>query len=68
MVFELTNQLEHLQGVKAQVGEQLALGQGINGSSTQTFENVDGVTFEPIGRRRIVGACGTRRGFCAPGI
>jgi hypothetical protein len=65
VVFELANELEHLQRVEAEVGEQFAVRLRIDRMATEAPDDVQGVAFESVGGRCRVG---TRRGSPALGI
>ena len=50
MIFELTDELEDLQRIESEIGEQCARETRLDRLSTQPLEDVDGVAFEPICR------------------
>lgn len=52
MIFQLAHELEHLERVETEVGQQFALGSGIDWTPAETLENLDGVAFEPVVRMR----------------
>ena len=52
MIFQLADELQDLERVETEVSEQLALGAGIDRTAAETLENLDGVAFEPVVRRR----------------
>ena len=65
MIFQLAYEFQDLERVETEVGQQLTLGLGLDRATTETLENLDGVAFEPVVRRR--GLC-ARRGSPARGI
>ena len=65
VIFQLADEFQDLERVETEVGEQLALGPGIDRTAAETLENLDGVAFEPVVRKRGLYA---RRGSPARGI
>jgi hypothetical protein len=65
VIFQLADELQDLERVETEVGEQLALRQGIDRPAAETLENLDGVAFEPVVRMRGLYA---RRGSPSRGI
>ena len=65
MIFQLAYEFQDLKRVETEVGEQFALGPGIDRSTAETLENLDGVAIEPVVRRR---GLYPRRGSPAHGI
>jgi len=60
VIFQLAYELQDLKRIETEVGEQLALGPGIDRPSAETLENLDGVAFEPVVRMRgLYTRCGS---------
>lgn len=65
MVFQFADELEDLEGVEAQVGQQLTPRSRINCSPAQSLENLNRVAFKPIKGKR---GFGTRRSSATRGV
>jgi hypothetical protein len=48
MVLELAHQFQHLEGIKPQIGEQLAVERRLDRAAADALEDLDCVAFEPI--------------------
>ena len=51
MILEFTDELEHLQGVESEVGQQFAVRRGVDGPPAQAFENLDNLRLVPLESR-----------------
>jgi hypothetical protein len=58
MILELAHQLEHLQRVEAEVGQELARRRRLDRAAADAFENLDRVLLEPIGGAGRFGSLG----------
>jgi hypothetical protein len=50
LIFQLADEFQDLERVETEVGEQFALGPGIDRTPAEALENLDGVAFEPVVR------------------
>jgi len=56
MIFQLADELEHLQRIEAEIGEQFAVERRVDGAAADTLEDVDGFVVKAVeGRRRTPG-------------
>jgi hypothetical protein len=65
VVFQFADELEDLEGVETQVGQQLTPRSRINCAPAQSFENLNRVAFKPIKGKR---GFGTRGGSATRGV
>ena len=52
MIFDLADQLEHLEGIEPEVGEQLAVERRLDRKAADPLQDVDDIPNERIRRRR----------------